>query len=550
MEAAQAQVVPDTTLPNNSIVKSEQENTIITGGTSTGANLFHSFSQFSVRKGENVYFDNPDRVDNIIMRVTGRNISNIDGLIRAAGNVNLYLLNPNGIHFGQNAVLDIKGSLYLTTAESWKFPDSHNTHTPPLLQVSAPIGIQWGSIGNIQIDADLSSKNLSLTANNITITSNLTSTGDINLDAKFINLNQAVIKSVQMGNINLQADFISIANGSKLINNNTVDTNGGDITVSANNKLTIIGAKTGLFTDTTSNSVTNGGNIFLKAPTVEITDKARVTVSSQGSGKSGNLKLVSDNLTIEGGTLSAKTATDGGNLNVYAYSLLTLRDNATISTVSIGKGNGANINVQAGFILVNSNGDNDITTNVVQNSGGKIRILSNAIFGLEIRRVPTERSNDISVTSQNNGYSNIDITTLNIDPNRGVTELPISIVDVSKQINQTCSNQATANRFIIVGRGGLPLNTTEALSLNSGWIDWRRVDKEDNNSLDVSKQNQLVEANEWKVENGQITLVANHSTSPNVQKPNCRLGRHLHGRVSRLEQSAVGGTELNITSTQ
>ncbi|OUC11738.1 MAG: hypothetical protein B0A82_26475 [Alkalinema sp. CACIAM 70d] len=149
IEAANAQVTPDGSLPTTVTSPNARDFTIDGGGRS-GGNLFHSFSQFSVPTGGSAFFNNAVDVQNIFARVTGGTASNIDGMLKANGTASLFLLNPSGILFGPNASLNLGGSFLGMTANSIKFADGTefsavHPSSPPLLTMSVPVGVQMGA---------------------------------------------------------------------------------------------------------------------------------------------------------------------------------------------------------------------------------------------------------------------------------------------------------------------------------------------------------------------------------------------------------------------
>ncbi|GAB4375781.1 MAG: hypothetical protein Kow00121_21910 [Elainellaceae cyanobacterium] len=179
---AQRRPVADNTLGNESsrvVQDAEMIDGILSdrieGGATRGENLFHSFSEFNIDEGRGAYFSNPEGIRNILSRVTGRNTSEILGRLGVLGDANLFLLNPNGIIFGPNASLDIRGSFVVSAGDRFTFLDGSefsalNPQAAPLLTVSVPTGVQYGvnSTGNISSQGNLSvGQDLTLAANNI-----------------------------------------------------------------------------------------------------------------------------------------------------------------------------------------------------------------------------------------------------------------------------------------------------------------------------------------------------------------------------------------------
>ena len=394
-----AQVTSDNTV--NTQVTQNGNVAEIKGGETRGSNLFHSFQDFSVPTGNEASFNNANNIENIFSRVTGGNISNIDGAIRNNGSANLFLINPAGIILGKNARLDIGGSFLGSTASSILFENGEfnaaDLENPPLLTVNAPIGLGFrdepGDIINRSTVTNSVEETVGLEVlpgNNITLLG-----GNINFDAGNVTakggrielggLSQAgTIGINENGNLNLPDNIakadITLSNAADV----DVRGSGGSINLNARN-LTLASGRSsiraGIAADSSSGEA-QAGNITINVDENIAIDNSSISnsVDVDGVGNAGSINITTTNLTLNNGAkVDASTSGDGdtGFVNVTATDTIAIdaqdfTDFVTGITSTVkegGIGNSKGININSGNLTVSNGGRIAANTSGIGNAG-------------------------------------------------------------------------------------------------------------------------------------------------------------------------------------
>lgn len=368
---SQAQVLEDSTLSTEVSTDNNRDFTV-NQGKQQGNNLFHSFQKFSIPDNGSVSFNNAATIQNIISRVTGTSISEIDGLIQANGTANLFLLNPNGIVFGSNARLNIGGSFAGTTAESLLFEDGtefSSKANEPLLTVSTPLGLQFGSnpgeiinrasfsipnpldpTGQDRLKLGLTAapeKTLALIGNGITFDGGAVSApiGNVELGSvaknSFVYLKPAIqgwqadyadvnqFKDLKLdnlasvdtsgeggGNVNIWGSNIQLLNGSAITSNTLGTLDGGTIQIQASNLLEINGSDR---SSTKLDPLLAGIEIFLPFA-------SQISSNTFGAGRGGDIEITTgDFRLVDGGAIELQTLPgstgNSGNLLLMANTI-------------------------------------------------------------------------------------------------------------------------------------------------------------------------------------------------------------------------------------
>jgi filamentous hemagglutinin family protein len=468
------------------------DNFAINGGLSRGQNTFHSFQDFSVPTNGVATFANPVGNQSIITRVTGNLFSDINGTINTQG-ANFLLINPNGVVFGPGTQLNVGRVFAASTANSLDLADGTGktltfgvngagdgallsidpkvvfnvsrlnlgggngeinnfgtleTNNPgqyiglvggnvnlnngeifsqqggriELGGLSAPgsvgLGVEGNNLklsfpantarANVSIDNQSTVNtfgdaggNIAITAKNIDILgssfvangilSGTGAAGDIKLDATeniTLGSNSFVGSSIGLsgigGSIFANADSLAILDGSGIGTFTSGKGNAGDTTVTANNNVFISGGAS-IFSQVSNGAEGNGGNIVINTGNLLLQDEARVSALTNGKGNGGDVTIRAKDSTVALtdsrilSTVRADGVGKGGNVAVITDSLA-VQDGAGIGTFTNGKGNAGNTTIAANSTVAISGSGASIFSEVGnrgEGNGGNIVINTN-----------------------------------------------------------------------------------------------------------------------------------------------------------------------------
>jgi filamentous hemagglutinin family protein len=290
----------------------------------------------------------------------------------------------------------------------------------------------------------------------------------------------------------VNTDRLSITNGAQISSSTFGSGAAGRITISAANSVVLDGGTTigALFIPSRITSASefttpevqqafglqpfptgSSGNVEVNTPTLQVRNHAFISVANNSAnGNGGSLNINAGVIGLDqNANLSASTVSgEGGNIRIRG-DLLSLRHASQITTTAGGTGDGGDLMIDSPIILGLEN--SDIIANAQQGSGGNIQITTQGILGLKYRDRLTPE-NDITASSEFGVNGTVQVNTIGVDPNSGLTALPVDIVDPSQKIATGCASNRQGS-FVVTGRGGVPTNPHQNLTIERPWLDLR-----------------------------------------------------------------------------
>ena len=493
---AQSQISPDGT--TNTIVNQSDNTFTIDSGDRLGDNLFHSFEQFDLLNGNEAFFNNAGDIANIFSRVTGGDLSEIDGLIRANGDANLFLINPAGIIFGEGAALDIGGSFTAATAESIVFSDdlefnATDSENPPLLTVNMPIGLNFGNEpGNLTVNGSSLSvaygETLALLGGELTITGGqivapggnielggLSEAGQVNWqistpkisfpvttvrsNVSLANGTNIYVQAINGGDISINARNLELSGGelgaSSLIagmapQSDSLEAQAGDIAIDVTDNI-VADRGSSIFNTVGESIVGNAGAIDITTTNLRLTRGAVVSASNSGRGNAGRINIrASGNILADGessqgfvsgifSTVEESVTGDAGGIEITTNDL-SLLNGGEVSASNLGQGNAGGIRIFAsGDILADGESSQGFASGIFSTVEESV---TGDAGGIEITTNDLSLLNGGEISASTSGIGNAGFITVEA---RNILTKGLSSLGFASGIFNTVEESGTGN---------------------------------------------------------------------------------------------------------
>lgn len=428
-------------------------------GTTVGNNLFHSFQQFNLQKGESATFTGDAALKNVISRVTGGNLSTINGLLKSEiGKANFYFINPAGVTFGANAQVDVPAAFHISTADKLTFSDGKEFNTQDMnassLSIAEPVyfGFLTNQAGNIKVENTqlnfVAQNDVLFNANNMSFENSAVNNmgGEVNLQAlNTISLNNSAVSlnaitTKPVGNLNVNAAKLSIVNGSGIYSTVNYIGDGADIHVTATDSLLLDGQNATNFTGIDSianlNSSGKNGGIYVNTGQLDILNAGMISSDNYGAGNSNPIVVNADNIFISnlinpGWTGIYGTAWNSGrgaDVNVNAANHIeflggdsplymvtgTAVSNSEIHGDTYGSGDSGSVVVTAKSVNITDSGIIGTTSRGSGNSGDVTVQTQNLTVSGSRSDISSESHDPVLENVHHNGNVNITTGQLNV----------------------------------------------------------------------------------------------------------------------------------------
>jgi filamentous hemagglutinin family protein len=472
--------------PSGGAVVAGQAQISVSGATTlinqTSAKAIINWQSFSVGQGGSIQFSQPSSSAITLNRVTGPSASSIDGAIRANGQV--WLLNPNGLLFGNGATINV-GGLLATNSDI-----ADQDFLAGRYNFSSPGG--KGSITNAGTITANTGGSVVLSAPSVT------NTGLIQAHAGHV-----VLGGTDTFTVDFQGDHLlsyavgANSSGGKVTNSGKLAAPGGTILLTAR---AAAGVQDAVINNSGMAEATSvrqeNGEIILEADNGTVANSGTLDASGQAAGATGGtVKVlgqqvqVADGARIDvSGDAGGGTALIGGNLHgagPQPNAQNTTVGKASIKASAITSGNG-------GTVVVYSTGKTTVAAAItaqggatsgnggtVETSGHDLGVATSASVNTAAPRgTPGDwllDPNNLTVVTSGTGTANGETfaTTTNdtIDPNTIVTALANGNVTLQANNSITVSTavSATSPNTLELDAGG-SITLSAGLQVSGGSI--------------------------------------------------------------------------------